>query len=66
MLSGVSTGINTLPAMPKRHGSDAEVNAAGYDGKIKKANPQALALMMNNTKSRKDHGHGTQWVPVGN
>lgn len=40
MLSGVSTGINTLPAMPVRQTSDFDVQkVSAFEGKMKKANP---------------------------
>ena len=37
---------------------------AHFDGKVKRANPEALALMKNNMARNSDKSGG-QWVPTG-
>ena len=61
MISGASTGVNTLP---NGSGSNVSAAAAAFDGKIKQANKEALHLLIQN-KKKKEQSTGSNWVPAG-
>lgn len=69
LLSGVSTGVNTLPPFPpgkRRQISEVEMHlqAAGLEGNLKKADADTLALMKETYSRKKDDRQGMMWVPA--
>ena len=54
MLSGVSTGVNTnvLPALNNQKDNLSAAAAPIGDGKLKRANAEALAMLISNKKKK--------------
>ena len=71
MLSGVSTGVNAPQALKKGQMSETRepnhnsINQVIPPGKLRKASPEALALLMANKEKHDKISNSGHWVPGG-
>ena len=65
-MSGVSTGVNApQPLSGQRQPLHQATNKVIPPGKLRKASPEAIALMMANKEKHEKMSNSVQWVPGG-